>query len=116
MIHFISGLFLVIGAIFFFFVVSDIQTIIESDGNDYNFENIYEIGYEKSKIVVYRTDGGATVDFGIVVRKEKEILPGILYCHELFDQYHMDTVGIRLINDHSLEISDDGKIIKTIEL
>ena len=113
---FILGFFLIIGSIILLIVVLDIQTVIERGGLDYSFENINEIDYKKSKIVVYRTNGGATVDFGIVVRREREFFPGILYCDELFDKYHMDTVGITLINEQTLQLDDQGKIIKTIDL
>ena len=47
------------------------------DTND-AFENYHDLSAPSGKVVVYRTNGGALTDFGIEVRQECTIVPGIL--------------------------------------
>jgi hypothetical protein len=46
-----------------------------------------EITWQRTKIAFYRTDGGATTDYGIIVRQERVLLPGILLVRKLDDFY-----------------------------
>ena len=96
-----------------------IESLIEWDGKDYTLEAIQEIQHNERKIKVYRTDGGATTAFGIIIQEEKQIAPGILLIDELFNQYRLDTIGIKLITGNKLQVFDTrkgNKLIKEINL
>jgi hypothetical protein len=48
-------------------------------------------------VAAYRTDGGATTDNGIVLRREATVLPGIVVVHTLYYEYHAyDCTPVRL--------------------
>ena len=40
-----------------------------------------------TQVVAYRTDGGATTDFGIVVRQQRRLMPGLLVVRDLYSEY-----------------------------
>jgi hypothetical protein len=44
---------------------------------DGGFERFSEIEWRGSKIALYLTNGGATTDFGVVLRQEKVVFPGV---------------------------------------
>ncbi len=102
----IFGIITLVGFPFLFLSGADLAGTIARGGKDYSFECINEIKYNAQKIKVYRTNGGATTAFGIIVREEKEILPGLLYVHKLFDRYPMETVGMKIENDTTLLLMD----------
>ena len=41
-----------------------------------------------TRVRAYQTNGGATTDFGLVVRQERDLVPGLLLVRNLFGQYH----------------------------
>jgi hypothetical protein len=101
----LSGLFCFVGLIYiFFFTLDDIDSI-KRNGKDPGVECIREISIDKTKIKAYRTNGGATTDFGIVVREEKELFLGVLLTNTLYSEYHRDTVILKS-NDKTLLILD----------
>lgn len=111
------GLFSLFGFFFLLFTLLDIHSISEWKGKDLSFECINEINLHDSKIRVYRTNGGATTAFGIVVREEKEILPGVFYTNKLFYKYRMDTIGLQIVEGNTLlllDIRDKNQVIKKI--
>gem|GEM_PF-4395911 len=69
-------------------------------------ECINELKCNNQSIKVYRTNGGATTDFGILVREEKQILPRLLYVRTIFDKYHLDTIGVKVVDQNKLQILD----------
>ena len=100
----VSGLFSAVCFLFIFFSAADLVDLAAHDGKDSGFECINELPYEGSLIKVYRTNGGATTSFGIIVRKETRILPGILFVKQYLDLYPGDTVGIKIIDQNKLEL------------
>ena len=72
-------------------------------GKDYSFEKIltYKIG--KNQLSVYRTNGGATTDFGIVIRKEEKILPGLLYTKIIYSRYRACNAELYKINNKKIK-------------
>jgi hypothetical protein len=115
---FVIGTFSLFGFFFLLFSFFEMHSISEWKGKDLSFECINEINHHNSKIKVYRTNGGATTSFGIVVREEKEILPGIFYANKLFNKYRMDTLGLQVEGNNLLllDIRDKNKVIKKISL
>ncbi len=43
-------------------------------------------------MVAYRTNGGATTDFGVVVRQERQLLPGVRLVRTALEEDHADDV------------------------
>lgn len=68
------------------------------------FEPIKSLSLDDSDIVVYRTNGGATTSFGIQVRQEKFIIPGIKLVKRVYWQDHKDNVNIIKTGENSFEI------------
>lgn len=64
--------------IFFGAIVSFNFFSILKEGRDYSFEKIETVQYRGYRVSLYRTNGGATTDFGIQARQEIEIIPGLL--------------------------------------
>jgi len=54
---------------------------------DHSFERIAETHWKGSDIRFYRKNGGATTDFGVVIRQEKTVFPGVLLVREVDDLY-----------------------------
>lgn len=63
-------------AFFSVFAFFELQSIVAT-GVDASFESIAELKGERALHRVYRTNGGATTAYGIVLRKERSLLPGL---------------------------------------
>lgn len=58
-------------------------------GGGGDFERVGQLRLPHSAVAAYRTNGGATTDFGIVVRQEREIVPGaLLLVRRVYGRYH----------------------------
>jgi hypothetical protein len=57
-------------------------------GVDTGFEKIAEMSASGVVYRVYRTNGGAMTDFGLVLRRERQVLPGVVLVSVLASQYH----------------------------
>lgn len=57
-------------------------------GGDAAFKQIAELQTPEAAYRVYRTDGGAMTDFGLVLRREHTVLPGVRLVSVLMAQYH----------------------------
>lgn len=68
------------------------------------FMPIHNIMLDSSSVVVYRTNFGATTDYGIVVRQEKEIVKGILLVKNLLRQDYIYDVSIKKLSDNVVEL------------
>jgi hypothetical protein len=52
---------------------------------DRSFARVAAVPTSRGTIVVYRTNGGALTSFGIVVRQQYTVFPGVLVVHNLAD-------------------------------
>jgi hypothetical protein len=69
---------------------------VYKDGRDLSFDRFAEMDWKGSEVRLYRTNGGATTDFGVVIRQERTLLPGLLLVRRLDDFsscYSLATVG-----------------------
>jgi hypothetical protein len=66
----------------------------EDDGSFVKIEQIDE------QLAVYRTNGGATTAYGIVVRQEQRLLPGVLLVKQVFSQYGINRVNCIKVDNH----------------
>lgn len=80
--------------------------VIDDGGIDYSFERItIEPVGDGTNIVGYRTNGGATTDFGMVIRHEWEPVPGLLIVRDLFDKYHANGVDVVFEDSSYVDLS-----------
>jgi hypothetical protein len=66
-------------------------------------------------LAVYRTNGGATSAYGIVVRQEQRLLPGVLLVKQLFSHYGISSIGCTKVGNH-LTIIDPSLTLGTHEV
>ncbi len=78
------------------------------DGRDSSFELFAETHWNGSVVRLYRTNGGATTDFGVVIRQERRLMPGLFWVRSLDDFYHCYSLdvsatsqGVRVQDPHS---------------
>ena len=60
------------------------------------FERIAEMHWAGSSVRIYRTNGGATTAYGIVIRQERTVLPGVLLVRNIdsfYPCYSIDLAG-----------------------
>jgi hypothetical protein len=67
------------------------------------------------QVAVYRTNGGATTDYGIVVRQEQCLLPGVLLVKQLFSKYGISHINHTKVGNH-LTIIDPSSPLEPHEL
>lgn len=76
--------------IIWLFVVSFLSPEVLTSNKDFSFEHLRtELVHEKN-FAIYRTNGGATTGFGIVVRQEKRIIPGLKWVDVVFSHAGSD--------------------------
>lgn len=109
------GFFCLLGSVVVLFTLSEIDNIKRNGGKDLGFQCINEINFDNTKIKAYRTNGGATTDFGIVVREEKNLFFGILFTNTIFEKYHMDSVILKVDNKTLIIYDRAHKIVKQKE-
>lgn len=80
----------------------DIGTILlhEADPAD---QLIRSIPLGHTRIAVYRTNGGATTDFGVDVVQQRFVLPGIKYSKSLDYAYHASDAELTPIDTHHVK-------------
>jgi hypothetical protein len=61
---------------------------------DRSFQRIREQRVGEETLAVFRTNGGATTDYGIVVRRETVLLPGLRFVTPLCASYPADDVRL----------------------
>lgn len=70
--------------------VALLYSILERDG----VERFSEVEWRGSRICLYRTNGGATTNVGVVIRQEKTILPGVRLVRRVGDYYPCADVDV----------------------
>jgi hypothetical protein len=101
----IAGIFPLLfysGLVFF---VAMMQLGAMKNGRDLSFEPLSERQWNGSHVRFYRTNGGATTDYGLVIRQERAILPGVLLVRRLDDFYPCYSVDAREI-DEGVQVED----------
>ncbi|MGJ7044242.1 hypothetical protein HNR52_000423 [Thermoanaerobacterium thermosulfurigenes] len=68
------------------------------------FMPIHNIRFESSSVIVYRSNYGATTDYGIVVRQEKEIIKGVLLVKNLLRKDHVYDISVKKLGDNVVEL------------
>ena len=68
------------------------------------FERIHRIDFNNYQVSIYRTNGGAMTSFGVIIRQEKIILPGILLVKNLFRKYPASDAQYKKVGNQILFI------------
>lgn len=71
------------------------------DGVDGSFEPIGVHNFGSQRLVAYRTNGGATTSFGIVVRQELPIIPGVMLARPVYSVYPGRDVSISRVDERT---------------
>jgi hypothetical protein len=80
-----------------------------SFADDASFERRREVPVSTGKVVVYRTNGGATTNFGIVVRQECVVIPHVLFiAHNLIGQYPAWDAHVTPTDGRSVVVATDA--------
>jgi hypothetical protein len=78
--------------------------IAADGGKDRDFEKIQEISTGRGPVAVYLTNCGATCDFGILIRQECEVLPGLLVVRPLFSVYRANEAEVEVLGPASVRL------------
>jgi hypothetical protein len=93
------GILISIPAVFVILFTLMFLADVTSSGKDNSFEKIGELDGTASTFRVYRTNGGATTDFGLALRQERNVFPSVRLVSVLCSYYHAsDAVIERLPN------------------
>lgn len=93
---------------FAFFIIVGIVTSSYQNA----FMPIHHLNLKSFSVTAYRTNGGATTAYGIVVQQEKKILPGVLLVKKLYKEYPGEDILIKRISDNVIEIGGKRFVLK----
>jgi hypothetical protein len=68
-------------------------------------DRVQTIDLGLTTIAAYRTNGGATTSFGMIVRQEMRVLPGVLLIRELAHEYPAESVLIERTSDRTIRLT-----------
>lgn len=87
----------------FLFAFSTLKNLNEID-IDSSFEFKREVRVKDAVYRLYRTNGGATTAFGLVLREEKNFIKGIKTVKVLFNKYRASESTLTVLGDHAIEM------------
>lgn len=87
-------------SLFALFTTLGLLTLVV-DGVDGSFEPIGIHDFGGQRLVAYRTNGGATTSFGIVVRQELPIIPGVMLARSVYTVYPGSDVIISRVDERT---------------
>ena len=89
--------------IVFIFANSDYSDI-KSKGTDYSFEEINRLQVNNNNYVLYRTNGGATTSFGLVLRLETEVACGLNVVNVIYSKYKASESTLELTGSNQIKM------------
>ena len=99
------------------------STWIVADGLDASFEQLEVVPLLAGHLAIYRTNGGAMTSFGISVRQECHLLPGLLRVRNVWGAYPAYEVRVQVLAPDRVVFSspayDDrgpGEIVEEVGL
>jgi hypothetical protein len=90
--------------LFTIFALMELRQITE-DGIDDGFLQISQLQGAHSALVLYRTNGGATTSFGIVLRRERLLIPGLKLVTVLHASYPAYDATLELLPSGSTRLT-----------
>ena len=88
----------------YFFASSDYESI-RKHGIDQSFEKINEVMVDDARYRLYRTNGGATTSFGLVLRRETALIKGVNMVRIMFSKYDASEGVLRILDEHRMELT-----------
>jgi hypothetical protein len=68
-------------------------------------------------LVVYQTNCGAVCDYGVVVRQERALVPGLLLVRDVYNQYHAEDAVVEITApDRARVESHDVRLLRWVYL
>ena len=102
-----TGLACLPAALYLLLAFVGVVTTVFRGGVDGGFEPIQAVAVDRSILRVYRTNGGATTAFGIVVRQEMTIAPGVRLVRNVYSAYPADTAQVGAVTRRAAVIDAD---------
>ena len=90
--------------LFTIFALMELRQIAEDGIND-GFRQIYQLQGAHSALVLYRTNGGATTSFGLVLRRERSLFPGLKLVTVLHASYPAYDATLELLPSGSTRLT-----------
>lgn len=72
------------------------------------YEVLSRVEFPHSAVVAYRTNGGATTDFGVRVWHTMRLVPGVILARQLHSGYHEYAASLEIIAPHSVRATING--------
>jgi len=76
-------------------------------GTEADFEKIHSTTTGTAEVAVYRTNGGATTSYGVIVRHQKQILPRLLLVRRLLAAYPAVDASVVILKNNAVQITLD---------
>ncbi len=76
-------------------------SLLVTHGVDASFEPISVHDFGDQRLIAYRTNGGATTSFGIVLRQELPIIPGVMLARPVYTVYPGHDVSISRVDERT---------------
>ena len=86
------------------FVTMHLLSVV-GDGTDRSFEPLGIVPVEGGRVGVYRTNCGATCNFGVAVRQERPLLPGVLLVRRLSGFYPAAQATFEALGTRTVRVS-----------
>ena len=90
-----------------FVVTMHLASVID-DGTDRSFESLGTVAVEGGRVGVYRTNCGATCNYGVAVRHERPLLPGVLLVRRLQGFYPAYQAAFEALGPRTVRVSIPG--------
>jgi hypothetical protein len=87
----------------FVFASSDYATI-KKEGIGYSFEKIDSLNVNDIDYVLYRTNGGATTSYSLVLRSEQNIFPNINVVKVIYSKYKASESTLSLLSKNQIKM------------
>jgi hypothetical protein len=95
----------VVYSVFAGFVVAFHLAMVIDDGTDRSFEALGVVPVEGGRVSIYRTNCGATCNYGVAVRQERSLLPGVLLVRRLPGFYPAYAATVETLGPRTVRVS-----------
>tara|TARA_Y100001956_G_scaffold81081_1_gene97714 strand:+ start:35 stop:592 length:558 start_codon:yes stop_codon:yes gene_type:complete len=103
-----TGLFISVFLVFPCFIVAMFASWdyerIKAEGVDYSFEEINRLKFNNSNYVLYRTNGGATTSYSLVLRLEKKLGFGLNLVNVIYSKYKASESTLEFIDNNQIKM------------
>lgn len=87
-------------------LVWTVDGILTGYGSSIGFDRFAETQWRGSAVRLYRINGGATTDFGVVIRQERILVPGVMLVRTLDSFYPCESLD-PIPSDYGIAVTDD---------